>query len=163
MTIGFLIIDMQAVHLQGVNPKDVDRAVEHINYVADLLRESGHAVVHVQDLEGMEESNRDEYRIIPDIQVAATDLVVTKEYSNSFWNTDLEQLLRDRQVELVVLAGFAAEHCVLFTYNGASERGFRPVILQNGILSRHPDVLAFTYRDRNLISHPVIKYLTQST
>ncbi|MBB6677828.1 isochorismatase family protein [Cohnella lubricantis] len=161
MKIGFLVIDMQAIHLQGVEQNFIDVAAEHINYVADVIRSNGHVVVHIQDIEGMEDSNKDSFNIIPDIQVEDSDLIVTKEASNSFWQTNLEQLLKERDVELLIISGFAAEHCVLFTYNGAAERGFRPVLLQNGILSRHPDIITSTYRDRNLISHPVIKYLVR--
>ncbi|MNW20834.1 Isochorismatase family protein [compost metagenome] len=68
-------------------------------------------------------------------------------------------MLKNHGVELLIISGFSAEHCVQFTYNGASERGFRPVLLQNGILSAHSDVITAAYRDRNLISYPVIQYL----
>ncbi len=160
MKIGFLVIDMQAVHLQGVEAQMINNACEHINYVADLLRSNDHPVIHVQDIEGITEANRGEFDTISEIQIKDTDLILTKEYSNSFWKTELEQILRDRGVEVLIIAGNAAEHCVLFTYNGARERGFNTVILQNGILSKYQDVITATYRDRNLISHPVIKYMT---
>ncbi|MFD2614441.1 cysteine hydrolase family protein [Paenibacillus gansuensis] len=159
MKIGFLIIDMQPVHLQEVDKKTINRACEHINYVSDVLRSKDHVVIHVQDNEGMSESNSDPYSIIPEIDVNEKDLIVGKEHSNAFWKTDLEQMLSERQVELVIISGFAAEQCVLFTYNGAAERGFRPVLLQNGILSTQSEVIASTYRDRNLISYAVVKYL----
>lgn len=159
MKIGFLVIDLQPVHLQGVDKQYIDRACEYINYVADTLRAKEHVVVHIQDIEGMDESNKEAFQTIPEIHIKDQDIIVTKEYSNSFWNTELEKVLKDRNVELLIISGFAAEHCVLFTYNGAAERGFRPVILQNGVLSTHQDVITAMYRDRNLISHPVIKYL----
>ncbi|MNI87084.1 putative hydrolase [compost metagenome] len=88
-----------------------------------------------------------------------SDLRVAKESGNAFWNTELEQVLARHGVKLVIIAGFAAEQCVLFTYNGAEERGFRPVILQNGILSTHNDAVDATYRDRNVISYPVVEFL----
>ena len=154
MKIGFLVIDMQAVHLQGVEAQMINNACEHINYVAELLRSNDHPVIHVQDIEGITEANRGEFDTISEIQIKDTDLMLTKEYSNSFWKTELEQILRDRGVEVLIIAGNAAEHCVLFTYNGARERGFNTVILQNGILSKYQDVITATYRDRNLISHP---------
>lgn len=159
MKIGILVIDLQPVHLQGVDKSFIVRACEYINYVSDMLRSKDHVVIHVQDIEGMDESNKESFQTIPEVQIKEQDIIVTKEYSNSFWQTDLEQILRDRNVELLIISGFAAEHCVLFTYNGATERGFKPVILQNGILSTHSDVVTSMYRDRNLISHPVIKYL----
>ncbi|XMB25311.1 cysteine hydrolase family protein [Paenibacillus sp. BR2-3] len=84
---------------------------------------------------------------------------MTKEHSNAFWKTELEQILLNQGIELVIIAGFATEHCVLFTYNGAIERGFKPVILQQGILSTESDVILSTYRDRNVVSYPVIEYL----
>lgn len=160
MKIGFLVIDLQPVHLEGVQQSAIDHAVEHINYVSDMLRANGQVVIHIQDIEGMDDSNKEAFKTIPEVQMKDSDLIVTKEFANSFWKTELEQILRDRGVELLILSGFAAEHCVLFTYNGARERGFNTVILQNGILSRHQDVVTSAYRDRNLISYPVIKYLT---
>ncbi|QWU15323.1 Nicotinamidase-related amidase [Paenibacillus sophorae] len=159
MKIGFLIIDMQTIHLQDLEKKIIDRACEYINYVSDLLRSNDHVVIHVQDIEGLKESNRDLYNSIPEIQIKDEDLILTKENSNAFWKTELEQILLNQSIELIIISGFAAEHCVLFTYNGAIERGFKPVILQNGILSNKSDVITSTYRDRNLISYPVIEYL----
>jgi len=159
MKIGFLVIDMQSVHLEGIEKKHVDRACEYINYVANMVRSNGHVVIHIRDIEGLTEENREAYDTIPEIHVEAADRTLTKEYSNSFWKTELEHILREQGVEFVVISGNAAEHCVLFTYNGALERGFSAVMLQNGILSRFDDVISATYRDRNIVSYPAIKYM----
>lgn len=160
MKIGFLIVDMQESIVRGrVEQKGIDHACEYINHVADVLRSNDHVVVHVQDVEGLEESSPEEYRIISEVNVNEKDLTVTKESSNAFWQTELESVLKSHGVELVIISGFAAEECVLFTYNGAMERGFRPVMLQNGILSTHQEAVTSTYRDRNVISYPVLDYL----
>ncbi|MCJ8010789.1 cysteine hydrolase [Paenibacillus sp. KQZ6P-2] len=159
MKTGFLIIDMQAIHLENLEKKIIDRACEYINYVSDVLRSNDQVVIHVQDIEGLNESNRDLYHTIPEIQIKDKDMILTKENSNAFWKTDLEQILLNESIELIIISGFAAEHCVLFTYNGAIERGFKPVLLQNGILSNNSDVITSAYRDRNLISYSVIEYL----
>ncbi|SFT08362.1 cysteine hydrolase family protein [Paenibacillus sp. BC26] len=159
MKIGFLIIDMQTAHLEGLDKQMIERASEYINYVSDSLRSNNHTVIHIHDIEGISDSNRETFQSVPEIQVQDTDIIVSKESSNAFWQTELEQVLQNHEVELVILAGYAAEQCVLFTYNGASERGFKPVLLQNGILSKHADIITSTYRDRNLISYPVVNYL----
>ncbi|WJH30595.1 cysteine hydrolase [Paenibacillus sp. CC-CFT742] len=160
MKIGFLIVDMQESIVRGrVEQKGIDHACEYINHVADVLRSNDHVVVHVQDVEGLEGSSPEEYRIISEVNVNEKDLTVTKESSNAFWQTELESVLKSHGVELVIISGFAAEECVLFTYNGAMERGFRPVMLQNGILSTHQEAVTSTYRDRNVISYPVVDYL----
>lgn len=162
MRIGLLIIDLQEAHLGKVEQQVIDKACEYINYVSGLLRGKGHAVIHIQDIEGMEPSEEAKFNIIPGIEVQETDFRVQKEYSNAFWKTDLEQIVREQKIDLLILSGYAAEHCVLFTYNGAAERGFKAVLLQNGILSSHSDVIPATYRDRSLISYPVIEALVQS-
>lgn len=160
MKIALLIVDMQPVHVQGqVDERKINRACEYINYVAGQLRSKNQVVIHVQDVEGMTEDNRELYAVIPEVPVYDSDLRVAKESGNAFWNTELEQVLARHGVRLVIIAGFAAEQCVLFTYNGAEERGFRPVILQNGVLSTHSDAVDATYRDRNVISYPVVEFL----
>lgn len=160
MKTGLIIVDMQeSIVRQKMDQKVIDHACEYINHVANVLRSNDHVVVHVQDVEGMEGAEPEQYQVIPEIDVDGEDIIVTKESSNAFWQTNLEQTLRNQGVELLIISGFAAEECVLFTYNGAMERGFRPVMLQNGILSTHPEAISSTYRDRNVISYPVVDYL----
>ncbi|WP_088071808.1 cysteine hydrolase family protein [Gottfriedia luciferensis] len=162
MKSAFLIIDMQKNLLQDQEEvMNVESACEYINHVADLFRAKNHLVIHVQDMEGANEDNSESYSIIPEINVLEQDLCITKEHSNAFWDTKLEQILHENGVNLIVIAGFAAEHCVLFTYNGANERGFNAVILQHGILSTKSDVITQTYRDRNIVSYKVIPYLSE--
>lgn len=162
MRIGLLIVDMQKVFLQGQREKfNVEIACEHINYVADLLRSKNHCVIHIQDIEGAEDLNSELLDIISEIKVEQKDIKITKKVSNAFWNTELEQILLKQEIGLVIVAGFAAEHCVLFTYNGAKERGFKTVILQNGIISANSDVINNTYRDRNIISYPIIEFIVK--
>ncbi|MFD0590955.1 cysteine hydrolase family protein [Paenibacillus sp. GCM10027627] len=160
MKIAFLIIDLQSVYVTNkVSQTEIDQACEVINYVSDLLRSKEHLVIHVQDVDGRDGTNREQYEFISEVNISGKDLTVEKVHSNAFWQTDLEQILRGEAVDLVVLSGFAAEHCVLFTYNGARERGFQTVILQRGVLAENADSLISMSRDRNLISYPVIKGL----
>ncbi|WP_151734024.1 cysteine hydrolase family protein ['Paenibacillus yunnanensis' Narsing Rao et al. 2020] len=159
MKLALVIVDMQNLFLQ--DHKDswkVGEACEYINHVAGLFRSKGHPVIHVQDMEGASEDLSPEAReIIPEINTDPGDLRVTKEFTNAFWKTDLEQLLHEHQAELVIVAGFAAEHCVTFTWNGAVERGFNAVILQKGICSSQPEAVSAAYRDRQIVSYNVIE------
>ncbi|QKE72805.1 isochorismatase family protein [Arthrobacter citreus] len=160
MKIALLIIDMQKIFLEDKKEQlNVEAACEYINYVAESIRSNKHLVIHVQDVEGADEINSESLAIIPEINVDQQDICIRKEQSNAFWNTELESILIENDVKLVIVAGFAAEHCVLFTYNGAIERGFKAVILQNGILSTKSDIITQTYRDRNIISYNVLPFI----
>jgi nicotinamidase-related amidase len=161
MKIGFLIVDMQNIFLHDQMEKlNVGVACEYINHVSGLLRGKDHTVIHIQDMEGSNEDTDPEARdIIPDITVGPKDIRITKQYSNAFWKTDLEQVLHNHGVGFVVVAGFAAEYCVTFTTNGATERGFQAVILQKGIVSTKMDAINSIYRDRQVVSYQVIEFM----
>ncbi|ANE45807.1 isochorismatase [Paenibacillus swuensis] len=160
MKLALLIIDMQKGLLQDhADPAQIHKACVHINHVASLLRSKNQPVIHVQDVEGSADLNDESLAIINEIQVEPGDLNIKKEASNSFWNTELEQLLNKHEVGLVIVAGFAAEHCVLFTYNGARERGFKTVILHNGIVAEQRETIGAMYRDRNLVSYPAVEFM----
>ncbi len=159
MKIALLIVDMQKNFLQD---HPVASACEYINHVAQTLRSSGHQVIHIQDVEDAETISPELLEFIPEIQVENDDLIVKKTFSNAFWKTELEQILLKRQIGLVVVAGFDAGNCVLFTYNGAIELGFKAAILQRGILSAKEDLIALAYRDRHVISYPIIEFMVQS-
>lgn len=147
-------------HMEKLN---VSKACEYINHVSGLIRGKDHLVVHIQDMEGSNEDTEPDARnIIPEITVGPKDFRMMKEFSNAFWKTDLEQLLRDHGVEFVIVAGFAAEHCITFTVNGAVERGFGVAILQKGILSTKSDAIHSIYHDRHMISYPVVEFLMDS-
>ncbi|WP_410768685.1 cysteine hydrolase family protein [Fontibacillus sp. BL9] len=152
---ALLIIDLQTGFVSGPRRRgEIEGACEYINATSELFRNAGLPVVIVQDTECGRESEG--FELIPEIDVQESDLRVEKEWSNSFWKTPLEELLLEQGVDFVVVCGFAAEHCVTFTYNGARERGFGAAILQNGILGEHPNAVRSVTEARPLISYSVI-------
>ncbi len=100
--------------------------------------------------------------LIGEIERHEDDLCLDKIPSNAFCKTELADLLNQRNVGLVVVSGFAAEYCVLFTYNGAIENGFKAAMLQNGILSNDPAEVYSCYKLRHTISYPVLEFLLES-
>lgn len=79
----------------------------------------------------------------PGIAPVAGDHVVPKPFDNAFHATPLDLLLRNLGVDAVLVAGFAAECCVLATIQGATEHGLRPVLVRDGCLAdEHHDTEA---------------------
>jgi len=160
MKMALLIIDMQKCFIGEYSDRSaVARCCEYINHTAGIVRKSGHTVIHVQDVEEAGQVPDDQLEFIDEIDIDQADLRVKKEYSNAFWKTDLEELVQDHGFDLLVLCGQAAEHCVVFTYNGAWERGHRAVILQNGVISQKNGRAAALYQDRHVISYPAVQAL----
>ncbi|WP_274365726.1 cysteine hydrolase family protein [Paenibacillus thermotolerans] len=162
MKIALLIVDMQKSLLNDVvDQRKIDSACEYINHVAGRLRSNRQTVIHVQDVEGAEELPSGSLDFIPQINVEPGDIHIAKTYSNAFWNTDLDNVLKANDIGFVIISGFAAEQCVLFTYNGALERGYKAAILQRGFLSTQNDAVDATYRDRQIVSYSVIDFMLQ--
>lgn len=157
MNIALLIIDVQEAfvgHRRG--EKEYRNTFVYINETAALFRKAGRPVIIVRDIEG---GNDAPYQNVEELIVQNSDIEVTKKFSNSFWKTDLEQILKEKNVDFVVLCGNAAEHCVLATYNGANERGFGVAMLQHGVFADNVNGLLDIYYNRELVSYDVISYM----
>ncbi|PKK97897.1 MAG: isochorismatase [Tenericutes bacterium HGW-Tenericutes-2] len=157
MNIALLIIDVQKAFLAvRKNTKEYNDTLAYINATSTVLRKAGMPVFIIRNVS---EGNDESFNVPDELKVCDKDIDLIKHYSNSFWKTDLEEQLRKRNVDFVVVCGTAAEHCVLSTYNGARERGFRGAILQNGVFADSPNGLLDLFYNRPLISYSVISYM----
>jgi nicotinamidase-related amidase len=161
MRAALCIIDMQKGFLENrtTYPSLAD-ALEYINAAVELFNNHSLPVFVVQDEDARDEEGADSFDLVdgltPDIP---GDHRVCKKYCNSFWKTDLEERLTGLNVGFVVLAGFAAEACINFTYNGAQERGFHAVILKNAVLSYKDSHVRFVTETANVISYSTLGFL----
>ncbi|GIO37354.1 MULTISPECIES: isochorismatase family protein [Paenibacillus] len=163
MNPALLIIDLQEGHIPGPRKRgEVEEVCMYINYVSSLFRDAGKPIVVIQDIEVEGGIDSEDFAVIPEIELTGGELILHKEWSNAFWKTNLEDVLRQEGVDFVIVCGFAAEHCVTFTYNGAKERGFGAAYLQNGLLGEHPNAVQAVTEVRPLISYPVIASILKS-
>ena len=56
-----------------------------------------------------------------------------KENYNAFFNTGLDEVLRERDVDTVHICGVATDICVFLTASGADANGFKTVIHKRGV------------------------------
>jgi nicotinamidase-related amidase len=71
------------------------------------------------------------------------DIIVRKTRVGAFSTTDLEQQLRDRGIDTLVLAGISTSGVVLSTVRDASDRDYRLFVLSDATADRDPAVHAF--------------------
>lgn len=160
---ALLIIDLQEGHIPAPRSRgEVEEVCQYINYVSKLFRNAGKPIVVIQDIDVEGGIASEDFKVIPEIELTGSEQTLHKEWPNSFWQTDLEQILRNEGVDFVIVCGFAVEHCVTFTYNGAKERGFEAAYLQGGLLGHHPHAVQAVTEVRPLISYPVIASLLKS-
>ena len=71
------------------------------------------------------------------------DIIVRKVRVGAFSTTDLDEQLRERGVDTVILAGISTSGVVLSTVRDASDRDFRVLVLADATADPQPDVHAF--------------------
>ncbi|MGH4121538.1 MAG: cysteine hydrolase family protein [Clostridium sp.] len=156
--VALLIIDMQKNCKEATScTSSFEKAVEYINEISAYFRKKEHPVVIIQDVEsgGAETEG---FKYVEELIVSDNDFFVHKSYSNAFWETELDTILKSEGVDCIVVSGFAAEHCVLFTYNGAMERGYNTFLLQNGIAGFDDDEIKRIQLLRSVVSYGALEY-----
>ena len=160
MGIALLVIDMQKAFVEDKqNEINYETALWVINHTTKLFRTNDKPVIMIRDIE---DGNGPEYGYIEALDVENSDIHVTKVFNNSFWKTNLEKILKEKNIDTVVIAGNALEHCVTATYFGAKERGFRVLLLQQGIVADLPESLKKLYDVRPLVSYSALAAMFKS-
>jgi nicotinamidase-related amidase len=156
--VALIIVDMQKNCKEATSCKgSFEKAVEYINEISQYFRMKKQTVVIIQDIEaGGPET--DGFKCVDELEVSDHDIFVNKTYSNGFWETDLDTILKREGVECIIICGFAVEHCVLFTYNGAIERGYKTFLLQNGVAGFDDDEVKRIQLLRSVICYGALEY-----
>lgn len=112
-------------------------AIRYVNAAIVLFRKKNLPVIAVQhkSVEDDLVPGKSGFDIPGAVKLEPGDMRIVKTYGNSFNGTGLADKLHSLGVDTVVITGFCAEQCVLSTYKGAEDLGFRPVILRNAIAS----------------------------
>jgi len=117
-----------------------ERAAPRIERLIRRARASGVPLVYVNDNFGRWRSDfratvractqpdKPGWRVANRLRPEDDDYFVLKPRHSAFYGTTLDLLLRDLRVHTLIMAGFAANYCVLFTANDAHMRGFRLVV-----------------------------------
>lgn len=77
--------------------------------------------------------------IIPELAPAPGEVVLDKPGKGAFWATDLENILRNRGIEALLVAGVTTEVCVSTTVREANDRGFRCAVISDACASYFPE------------------------
>jgi nicotinamidase-related amidase len=134
---ALLVIDVQNAYWPLMSEEDRSGAPQKINEVISLFREFGQPVIRVYHSNPARgpEPGTERFEFIDTIAVTDDDPEVIKNHPSAFVNTDLEQILREDERNIVFLCGLSATGCVLATYFGAEERDFMAFMVEDALLS----------------------------
>jgi len=137
---ALILVDLQNTYREGVmRLAGAEEALVQARRVLDRARALGRPVIHIRHDAGVG-SPYDVTALIGQIAdpVAplAGEMVITKQYPNSFLHTPLEEELKRLGIDSVVLAGFMTHACINSTARGAFNLGYHATIVANATATR---------------------------
>jgi nicotinamidase-related amidase len=143
---ALLIMDPQNDFFGEDNPSlaEFQVTVHIINSAIEIFREHRWPVIFVQHTSPKKPIGSHAWAIHAHFNCQPDDAQLSKTQYNAFWDTELDALLKNHQVDFVVVSGYVAEYCVLSTLRGALERGYRGAILAQSVASLNSRYAEFT-------------------
>jgi nicotinamidase-related amidase len=136
MSTALIIIDMQQGSFSAASPRyDASGLVQRLNRLADGVRATGGTVIFVQHDGPPGDPHHPEapgWRFLTDLDVRKEDAIVNKTSCDSFLDTSLDDLLRTRAIDRLIVTGCATDYCVDTTVRSALARGFRTIVPSDG-------------------------------
>ena len=129
-----LVIDIQ----QGLftRPTPIYHAEEFlrkVNALMDRARAAGAPVIFIQHAnENLLARDTPGWQLHPQIKPLPGEPIIHKLQGNAFLDTNLADVLREKQASHLVLCGLVTHGCVKSTCLGALELGYRVALVQDG-------------------------------
>lgn len=124
---ALLVIDVQNGVMADAHKRDT--VVARIRGLIERARSAGVSVVWVQHESDDLVPGSDAWRYVPELVRANDEPLVGERYGDSFEATNLEEVLADRHVGRLVVAGAQTDACIRSTLHGAFTRGYDTILV----------------------------------
>ena len=135
-----ILIDCQNTYTHGVMELDgVQAALDEAAILLDRARSAGIPIIHIQHSDGpgsLYDIDGESGAIVTRVAPREREVVVVKQYPNSFVQTDLDQKLKALGAQNLVLAGFMTHMCVNSTARGGFNLGYAPTVVAAATATR---------------------------
>ncbi len=75
--------------------------------------------------------------IVDELKPIQGEIVIDKPGKGSFYNTNLNEILKSKKIKYLIFTGVTTEVCVASTLREANDRGYEPLILSDCVSSYH--------------------------
>lgn len=134
---ALLVIDVQKEYIPMMSQNDQELAIEMMNWSIWVFRKFDLPVIRVyhtdpewgltEDFPGF--AFHDSLKILPD------DPMVIKTYGSSFTKTNLDEILKEKEINTLFICGLSSVGCVLSTYKDAASHDYKAFLVKDALLS----------------------------
>jgi len=142
---ALIVIDIQNRYLPMMAQDEKDLAMRVINGAIWFFRQHELPVIRVyhSDPQFGPKPGEEDFEFPSSVMINDDDPKVIKNFPSAFRKTELEDILKEKDINTVFLCGLSAVGCVLATYYGAMEREYDVFMVKNGIMSHNPEYTGF--------------------
>lgn len=135
-----IIIDIQNAFIPRMSEQEKKYAFDVINGSIWFFRQNKLPIIRVyhSDLDWGPEEGTEAFEYPKSVIIRETDKKVHKHYPSAFVKTDLDKILKEYGCNTIYLCGLSATACVLATYFGGLERGYKTFLIRDGVMSHNP-------------------------
>jgi len=136
--IALLVIDMQVGLFTGKPPRhDADGVIHRINDIASSVRAMGGIVIFIQhEDDSAFIPGTKSWEILQALERRETDLLVSKQACDAFYETDLAGLLNRHGVQQLIITGCATDFCVDTSFRAVASREYEVSVVADAHTSR---------------------------
>ncbi|MFN6261853.1 MAG: cysteine hydrolase family protein [Chromatiaceae bacterium] len=123
---ALVIIDMQQGLFADRLPDDYAAVLQRLQQLYQAAHQAQRPVIFVchEAPDSVLAYQSAGWQLVEGLLLGQSDLLVRKTTPDSFLRTDLHQLLQQRQINRLVIAGYASEFCVDTTVRSAAAHGY---------------------------------------
>ena len=137
---ALIMIDLQNTYRRGIMKlTGVEAAILEAKSLLEMARNHGIPILHIRHDGGIGspyDINSEIGAISDEVAPLKGEPVITKNYPNSFVQTDLDAQLKALGVKNIMLAGFMTHMCVNSTAHGGFNLGYSPMVVASATATR---------------------------
>lgn len=162
---ALIVIDIQNRYLPMMAQDEKDLALRLINGAIWLFRQHELPVIRVyhSDPQFGPNPGDEDFEFPESVIIDENDLKVIKNFPSAFQKTELDDILREKDINTVFLCGLSAVGCVLATYYGAMERDYDVFMVKNGIMSHNSEYTGFVRDITEAVTWKTLQFMLDHT
>lgn len=137
---ALIMIDCQNTYRRGVMQLEgVEAAIVEAKKLLEMARDLKTPIIHIRHDGGVGspyDVTAEIGAISDEVAPRAGEPVITKNYPNSFIQTDLDAQLKALGIQKIILAGFMTHMCVNSTAHGGFNLGYAPTVVARATATR---------------------------
>ncbi|MFC1883810.1 cysteine hydrolase family protein [Thermodesulfobacteriota bacterium] len=138
-----LLIDLQNDYFPGGSMElvDIEKTAAHSKILLNEFRKSDSPIIHIKHLSILPGATfflpeTDGAKINEIVAPLGDEIIITKNFPNSFLDTTLLETLRKKEIENLIICGAMSHMCIDATTRAAFDFGFNCTVIEDACTTR---------------------------